>query len=83
MMWGHNVNMAAGYMEFILYDKNYNLGDDLNCEVKLTCLLYKVSVNVKEFISRKWKDKYLCSSVLQWTGKAFLSSSVCNSLAVC
>jgi hypothetical protein len=39
-MWGHNVNMAAAQMEFILYDKNYNLGDDLNCEVKLTCLLY-------------------------------------------
>jgi hypothetical protein len=52
MMWGHNVNMAAGQMEFILYDKNYNLGDDLNCEVKLTCLLYKVPVNIKVFISR-------------------------------
>jgi hypothetical protein len=53
MMWGHNVNMAAGQMEFILYVKNYNVGDDLNSEVKLTCLLYKVSVNIKVFISRK------------------------------
>jgi hypothetical protein len=53
-MWGHNVNMAAGQVEFILCDKNYNLGDDLNSEVKLTCLLYKVFVNVKKiFISRK------------------------------
>jgi hypothetical protein len=47
MMWGHNVNMAAGHLELILYVNNYNLGDDLNSEVKLTCLLYKVSVNVK------------------------------------
>jgi hypothetical protein len=39
MMCGHNVNMAAGNMEFILNDRNYNLGDDLNCEVKLTRLL--------------------------------------------
>jgi hypothetical protein len=54
MMWGHNVNMAAGKMEFILYVKNFNLGDDLNCEVKLTCLLYKVSANIKKlFIRRK------------------------------
>jgi hypothetical protein len=36
-----------------LYVINYNLGDDLNSEVKLTCLLYKVSVNVKVFISSK------------------------------
>jgi hypothetical protein len=53
MMWGHNVNMAAGHMEFILYDNNYNFGDDLNSEVKLAYLLYKVSVNVKVFIRRK------------------------------
>jgi hypothetical protein len=53
LMWGHNVNMAAGHVEFILYDKNSNLDDDLNSEVKLTCLLYKVSVNVKVFIGRK------------------------------
>jgi hypothetical protein len=52
-MWGHNVNMAAGQVEFILYVKNYNLGDNLNYEVKLTCLLYEVYVNVKVFISRK------------------------------
>jgi hypothetical protein len=52
-MWGHNVNMAAGHMEFVLYVRNYNLGDDLNSEVKLTCLLCKCSVNVKVFISRK------------------------------
>jgi hypothetical protein len=55
-MWGHNVNMATGHVEFILYVKNYNIGDDLNSEVKLTYLLYKVSVNVKKvFISRKCK----------------------------
>jgi hypothetical protein len=52
-MWGHNVNMAAGQVGFILCVKNFNLGDDLNSEVKLTSLLYKVSVNVKVFISRK------------------------------
>jgi hypothetical protein len=52
-MWGHNVSMAAGHMGFILYVKNYNIGDEMNFEVKLTCLLYKVSVNVKVFISRK------------------------------
>jgi hypothetical protein len=34
-MWGQNVNMAAAPVEFILYDKNYNLGDGLNSEVKL------------------------------------------------
>jgi hypothetical protein len=51
MMWGHNVNMAAGHMKFILNNKNYNLGDDLNSEVKLKCLLYNVSVNVKVFIN--------------------------------
>jgi hypothetical protein len=45
--------MAVGHMEFILYVKNYNLGDDLNSEVKLICLLYKDSVNVKVIISRK------------------------------
>jgi hypothetical protein len=50
MMWGHNVNMAVGQVEFILC---VNLGDDLSSEVKQTCLLYKVSVNVKVFISRK------------------------------
>jgi hypothetical protein len=54
MMWGHNVNMAAGHVEFILYDNNSNLGYNLNSEVKLTCLLYKVSLNVKNvFFSRK------------------------------
>jgi hypothetical protein len=52
-MWGHNVHMAARHVEFILCVKNYSLGDDLNSEVKLTCLLYKVYVNVKVFISRK------------------------------
>jgi hypothetical protein len=83
MMWGHNVNMAAGQVEFILYVKNFNLGDDLNSEVKLTCLLYKVSVIVKAFISGKCKDKYFCGSVPQWTGKSFLWSFVFNSLAVC
>jgi hypothetical protein len=64
MMWGQNVNMAAGQMEFILYGKNYSVGDDVNCEVKLTCFLYKVSVKVKEFIAgnmiyifnRSWDD---------------------------
>jgi hypothetical protein len=34
-------------------------------------------------ISRKYKGKHLFGSELQWTGKAFLRSSVCNSLAVC
>jgi hypothetical protein len=54
MIWGHNVNMAAGHREFILYVKNSNLGEVLNFEVKLTCLLCKDSVNVKKvFISRK------------------------------
>jgi hypothetical protein len=53
MMWGHNVNMAAGHMEFILYVKKYNLGDDLNAEVKLPSLLYRFSVNIEVFISRK------------------------------
>jgi hypothetical protein len=37
MMWGHNVNMAAGQMEFISFNKNYKFGDDLNSEDKLTC----------------------------------------------
>jgi hypothetical protein len=50
MMWGHNVKIAAGHVEFILYVKNYNLGDDLNSKVKLICLLYKVSVNVKKVL---------------------------------
>jgi hypothetical protein len=54
MMWGHNVNAAAGRVEFILYDKNYKLGFDLNSEVKLSCLLYTVSAYVKKvFSSRK------------------------------
>jgi hypothetical protein len=45
--------MAAGHVEFILYVKNYNLGDDLNSDEKLTCLLYKVSVNVKLFYQQE------------------------------
>jgi hypothetical protein len=53
MMWGHNVNMAAGHTEFILFVKVCNFGDDLNSYDKLTCLLYKVSVNVKVLIRRK------------------------------
>jgi hypothetical protein len=38
-MWGHNVNMAAAHVEFILCVKNYNLGGVLNSEVKLKYLL--------------------------------------------
>jgi hypothetical protein len=31
--WRQNINMAAGYMEFIWYVKNYKHGDVLSSEI--------------------------------------------------
>jgi galactokinase/mevalonate kinase-like predicted kinase len=73
-MWGHNVNMAAGHIKFILYVKNYNLGDYLNFEVKPTCLLYKVSVNIKGVHQQEMKEQILLC--LYFSGQEKHSSEV-------